>query len=532
MNTGTTIFYERRQTTLPISFVDRRKLQRRSNGNPPSTERRRLFSQIRQYERQAIHIPVRLLMDERQVLGHTQNISLGGLLIKINNRLEAGTPITAQFSFGDAYCYLNILGKVVFCNPKEENGTSHYVTGIKFSAVHYLDQKILSTAIQALRESPFTEGKSSVNIIIAKDSVASAVMDLPLGTSKPSDKQTTPGVRKSTVHASKIIGWGSYLPPHEITARDITTRFKSEGYKNVGEVVEMLTGIKTRRYADPELYPSDLAAMAAREALENAQMDPANLDVIIFCGISHDFDEPATANVVKEKIGATNAYVFDMTNACNGFITALDALDAMIASGRCESGLVVTGERALPYLNWEPKTKSDFKLSLFGYTVSEAGGAAVMTRIASGEERGVRARWFSSESEYWRVAIAGSLDPANPEIKFFRAQGAELEKASLKTAPRGFAEITKMLGWTMSDVDFVIPHQIPVVFTENLYHNALGIPKDKLVYIFPQYGNLVTASMPAAVCEAIKSQKIKENNKILLAGVAAGFSVGYMGIVF
>lgn len=83
MNTGTTMFYERRQTTLPISFMDRRKLQRRSDGKSPSIERRRLFSQIRQFERQAVQIPVHLLIDGGEISGHTQNVSLGGLLIKL-----------------------------------------------------------------------------------------------------------------------------------------------------------------------------------------------------------------------------------------------------------------------------------------------------------------------------------------------------------------------------------------------------------------------------------------------------------------
>lgn len=150
---------------------------------------------------------------------------------------------------------MNIAGQVVFCSPNGNNGAFHYLTGIKFSAIRDVDQKILSVAIQTLRENRSTEGKSSVNIVVAKDNVASGIMDLHLRTSKSFEKQATPAVRKSTVHASKIIGWGSYLPPHEITAQDITMRVKGEGYKNVGEVVEMLTGIKTRRYADLNSIP-------------------------------------------------------------------------------------------------------------------------------------------------------------------------------------------------------------------------------------------------------------------------------------
>ncbi len=260
-------------------------------------------------------------------------------------------------------------------------------------------------------------------------------------------------------------------------------------------------------------------------------MHPTDLDVIIFFGISRDFHEPATANVVQEKLGATNAYVYDLANACNGFITAVDTLDSMIAAGRCENGLVVTGELISPYIDWEPKTKKDFKLSVFGYTIGDSGGAAVLTKVSRGEPSGIRARWFSSDGSYWRLALAGELKGANACNKFFKSEGKELEDTSVKLMPRGYEEVTRMLGWTISDIDLVIPHQIPISILKNMYHKALGIPMEKLYYTFPRYGNLATASMPVAVCDALAHGRLKPESKVLLAGAAAGFSAGYIGLV-
>lgn len=530
MNTLLPTFYERRKSILSIDFIDRRKVQRRNNAEAALRERRRLTSQIRQHEREMIEVPVCLQVEGKELTGHTHNISLGGLLIIINSPLAVGTPITAQFSFGESFCYLNIVGQVVFCSPGGNNGSSQYVIGIKFSATRDIDQKILSTAIQALR-TPSTEGKSSLSIVVAKDNAAPGVMDFHLRTSKSLEETGIPAVRKSTVHASKIIGWGSYLPPQEITAKEINKMFKAEGYQNVGEVVEALTGIKSRRYADPELYPSDLAAIAAQDALNNAGMDAKDLDVIIYCGIARDFDEPATANLVQEKIAARNSYAFDLTNACNGFVTAIDMLDAMIASGRCENGIVVSGEKTSIAIDWEPKTKRDFKLSIFGYTIGDAGGAAVMSRVHPGEDRGIRARWFSSEGEYWRLAVAGTLEGANAYNKFFRSEGLELEKVSIEYMPVGMTELLKMLNWSLPEIDLVIPHQIPISILENMYHKALGIPYDKLYWSFPKHGNLATASMPVAMCKAIKEKRTKTGDKILLLGAASGFSVGLIGLV-
>jgi len=260
-------------------------------------------------------------------------------------------------------------------------------------------------------------------------------------------------------------------------------------------------------------------------------MDPRDLDVILFFGISRDFHEPATANVVQDKIGATNAYVYDLANACNGFITAVDTLDAMIASGRCENGLVVTGELISPYIDWQPKTKKDFKLTMFSYTIGDSGGAAVLSRVASDEKRGIQARWFSSEGSHWRLALAGELQDANANNLYFRSQGLELEKASIEIMPKGFEEILGLLGWNLSDIDLVIPHQIPVSILENMYHKAVGIPLEKLYWTFPSYGNLATASMPVAMCDALKTKRVKAGDKVILAGAAAGFSGGYIGLV-
>lgn len=487
-------------------------------------------SQVRQYERETFKIPVLLKIEKKEISGYTHDISPGGLLIFSDAILSPGTPTALQFSFGDI-CYLNISGQVVFCHKARNNESPAYAIGVKFAAIREWEQKILTSAVQELKQNAITQEKSLLSIQVSTDSVAIEVADFSIGATRTLE-EITDRPHQSSIHASKIIGWGSYLPSNEITNQDISSMVNANGYKNVGEVVEALTGIKSRRYADPKLYPSDLAAMAAKNALDSAGMDPRDLDVIVYCGIATDFDEPATANVVQEKIGADKAYVFDLRNACNGFITGIDTLDAMIASGRGENGIVVTGELISPYIDWEPKTKKDFKVNIFSYTIGDAGGAAVMTKVCPGDERGIRARWFSSEGEYWRLALAGTLEGANANNKFFRSQGSDLEKTSIEYMPRGFEEITKMLKWDISDIDAVIPHQIPASIYENVYHKALGIPYDKLVWTFPDYGNLATASMPVAICEAINTERVKSGDKILLAGGAAGFTTGFMGLIF
>lgn len=171
MNTEVVKYYERRQNQRPIDFSDRRKTQRRSHKEPASLERRRLSSQIRRHEREAIHIPVRLQINCKEVLGQTQNISTGGLLILINKPLAIGTPLTLQFSFGDSICFLNIAGQTTFCNLLEKK-ESNYAIGIKLSAVRDLDQKVLAVALQTLKQNMMTQEKSLLKIIVSTDTLA------------------------------------------------------------------------------------------------------------------------------------------------------------------------------------------------------------------------------------------------------------------------------------------------------------------------------------------------------------------------
>lgn len=475
----------------------------------------------RRHDRQIVDVPAHLEWRDRRLTGRVRDLSPGGALVLSNGPLTPGAALALRCSFGEV-CYLNLAGQVVYCRDLDDGRSA---LGIRFAALREWEEQVLVSAIGELVRNAPTQGASLLSIQVAPDALSSEADRL----TAPAPPARRP--RRSSIHASQIVGWGAYLPSFEVSNQDISERVASPGYKNVGEVIEALTGIKGRRYATEERYPSDLAVMAAREALQQAGMDPRDLDTIIFFGISRDFHEPATANVVQEKLGATNAYVYDLANACNGFITAVDTLDSMIAAGRCENGLVVTGELISPYIDWNPKTKQDFKLSIFGYTIGDAGGAAVLSRAAAGSGRGILARWFWSAGEYWRLALAGELAGANPNDKYFKSNGRLMEEVSYTYMPMGFREIMRLLGWRMEDVDLVVPHQIPVSILENTYHKAVGIPLEKLVWTFPRYGNLATASMPVAMCDALKTNRAKPGDKVLLAGGAAGFSAGYIGLI-
>ena len=521
------VFYERRKESKLVDFHDRRTVQRRKQEVGIVQDHRRLASQVRRYEREAFKIPIRLKLQDKEISGYTHDICPEGLLVFTDVALSPGAPMDLKFSFGENICHLNISGQVVFCHLSQEGEAPRHSIGIKFSGIRDFEKSILTSVVEELKQGPTIQEKSLLNILVSQDTLVQEVVDFSLRI--PRSFEEVPGtIHKSCIHASKIIGWGSYLPDKEVTSSDINEILSAKGYKHVGDVVKHLTGIKTRRYVSKNQYPSDMAVQASRSALKNAGVEPEDLEVIIFCGVSRDVEEPATANIVREKIGAKNAYVFDLSNACNGFVSGIDVLDSFILSGRCEIGLVVAGEVMSQYITWEPHSRKDLKLSAMSYTFGDGGGAAVVCRVREGEEQGIRASWFLSDSSYWDVAVIPLL---NGHDRLFKSVGSKIEDAALKHVPVGVEEIMRMLKWDISEIDLIIPHQVSSHIIKNLFYDRLGMPPEKVFWSFPRHGNVGAASMPVAVCEAFKEGQLKSGDKVLLVGGSGGFGVGIMGLI-
>ena len=142
---------------------------------------------------------------------------------------------------------------------------------------------------------------------------------------------------------SRLISVGAYIPENKVTSRDLLQAIDTQNRFGLShDWLERATGIKERRAATENMSPSDMAALAAREALESASLSSSDIDVIIFAGMDRDYlVEPATAHVVQDKIGASNAVAFDVNNACHGFMNGIHLVDALIATGQVRRGFDV-----------------------------------------------------------------------------------------------------------------------------------------------------------------------------------------------
>ncbi|MEW6544422.1 MAG: 3-oxoacyl-[acyl-carrier-protein] synthase III C-terminal domain-containing protein [Nitrospirota bacterium] len=479
--------------------------------------------------RDPLRIPFRLRFQDTEVSGVSQDISPTGISILSDTALGVGTPLTLQCSFAET-CYLDLSAQVAYCRRMEGDASPLYTIGVRLAALRDWEQKIILSAVESLRENPSGREKSLLTLLVSKDAVALEAAKLYTQAKRPrADRLHT--ARRSCVHASKIIGWGAYLPPNMITNGHVNAMLARNGEKTkFGDVVGALTGIQARHYAGSRTYPSDLAVEASARALKSAGVDPKDLEVIISCGVSRDVEEPATACIIQEKLGATNAYVFDLANACNGFVSGIDVLDSFIASGRYEVGLVTAGEVISQFINWEPETKGDLRLSSMGYTLGDGGGAAVLTRTKNGEQRGIKARWFLTDSSYWEVAVVPLMENSSSK-RLFRSNGVEIERAALQHVPIGVEETMRMLDWDISDIELIVPHQVSHHIIDNLFHKRLGMPQEKIFWSYPRHGNVGAASMPVALCTALSENRLKIGDKILLVGGSGGFGVGIMGLI-
>ncbi len=343
---------------------------------------------------------------------------------------------------------------------------------------------------------------------------------------------TTPSRKVSTI----VTGVGKYVPDHVVPTESV------EQWLNLKErlgippgMIERLTGVRERRIAAEGEASSDMAVRASREAIRRAGIRPEDIDTIIFAAASQDVGEPATANIVQEKLGAVNAHVFDAKNACNSFVNALDIMDAFIQTGRSQVGLVTSGEVITRFVNWNIDSKESLKRFLAGLTLGDGGGAMVLM-AGNGPDtgRGIRGASFLTDGSQWRLATitaGGNLQPDfDPKEIFFASNGAELDRLASKYIPLTMNRLLARLGWKLEDVDLVISHQ----YTEQTITkvaNSMNLPMSKYMLTVRKYGNTASASIPIALSEAIDEGRVGQGSKVLLVGGAAGFSAGIVGIV-
>lgn len=328
---------------------------------------------------------------------------------------------------------------------------------------------------------------------------------------------------------ARVLGISAYLPPRARTSAEVEqlVASASPGYRVRRGVIEALTGIHSRRVVDDGVNSSDLAAEAARLVCARTRTDPRAVDQVVFASASQDLIEPATANIVQEKIG-THAPVFDVKNACNSFLNGLEVAEALVVSGARRCVLVAAGETCSNAIAWTVRDDDDFKLSFPGYTLGDAGAAALV--VPSDNGGGIFFRSFTTVSRYWplaTLAAGGSMHPHSVEHSYIRGDGALLRAACLEEGPVILSRALREAGMTISDFRRVFVHQVSLPYLRD-FARVSGADLQRIELTVPCYGNMAAASLPVAFALAEARGAVARGDDVLFVGLASGLSIGVL----
>jgi 3-oxoacyl-(acyl-carrier-protein) synthase III len=340
----------------------------------------------------------------------------------------------------------------------------------------------------------------------------------------------------------RITGVGAEMPADVITSAEIEERAAlCQRFHLEPGWLEHVTGVRTRRWAPSHVQPSELATAAGTKALRSAGVDPLDVDTLIFAGITRDCLEPATANLVAEAVGAHNARVFDLINACNSLIDAIDVGDSFIQSGKARRVLVTTGERASLAINWQARTMEELLQAVASLVVGDGGGAVVL-EPSDDSGRGLRAREFRSDATQWRHAIGMRFRPETQACEVcggildrtFRCNGGDLFTAAFRLLHPTMEAVMERTAWSYDDLDLVFCHQPTKRFVERAipFLGDAGAHARKLWWTAERFGNTSTASLPLAMAEAEAKGALVPGAKVLVLAPSSGVSAAALTMVW
>ncbi|MCX5710033.1 MAG: ketoacyl-ACP synthase III [Candidatus Omnitrophica bacterium] len=314
-----------------------------------------------------------------------------------------------------------------------------------------------------------------------------------------------------------IIGLGEYLPKRVLTNAELEKMVDTSD-----EWITTRTGIKERRIAADSEATSDMALIAAREALEQAKLKPLELDLIIVATITPDMPLPSTASILQNALGAKHAVAFDISAACAGFVYALSIAQQFIARGSYRNALVIGAEKLSSVTDWKDRNTC----VLFG----DGAGAAVLSEVHSGGILSTYLGCDGSKTELLNQPAGGSRKPATAKTleareHYVKMQGNELFKIAVKTMTEAAETVLKQAGLTFKDVDLIIPHQANARIILAV-GKKLGIDEEKIFLNIEKHGNISSASTVTALVEAVRSGRVKKGDIILLDAFGAGLVWG------
>lgn len=320
---------------------------------------------------------------------------------------------------------------------------------------------------------------------------------------------------------AKITGIAGYVPPRVMTNADLEKIVDTND-----EWIRTRTGIRERHVAEKGVAASHMATEAAKKVLAQRGVSPEEIDLIVVASVTPDMMFPATACLVQDRIGAKNAWGFDLSAACSGYVYALTVCAQFVGAGTARKALAIGSDKMTSILNYEDRATC----VLFG----DGAGAALVEPTADGED-GILD--FINDVDgsggcFLHMPAGGSLNPPSHEtvdkkMHFVHQEGQQV----FKYAVRRMAEVSSTLlernGFTSQDVALVVPHQANLRIIKAT-QERLGVDDSKMMVNIDRYGNTTAGTIPLGLMDALEQGRLKKGDLVVLVAVGAGYTTGGM----
>lgn len=314
----------------------------------------------------------------------------------------------------------------------------------------------------------------------------------------------------------KITGTGFYAPEQVLTNADL-----EKIVDTTDEWIMTRSGIRERRIAREDQATSDLCIEAGRRAIEDADLEPGDIDAILVATDSPDTIFPATACYVQSGLGANHAPAFDLIAGCTGWLYGLIVAEGLILGGTARRVLVIGGEVLTKLTNWKDRATC----VLFG----DAAGAAVLEE--SHDESGILSHYWKADGSLaglLHLPAGGTRRPASLQtvaehLHTIHMKGNEVYKHAVKRMGEASEEALRRAHLTKDQVDIFIPHQANIRIIDAV-GERLDIDRDKVYVNIERYGNVSVACIPIALHELRQTKKLHPKTNLLLAAFGAGFT--------
>jgi 3-oxoacyl-[acyl-carrier-protein] synthase III len=319
-------------------------------------------------------------------------------------------------------------------------------------------------------------------------------------------------IQKMTkISNSKIISSGSYLPAKTLSNADL-----EKIVDTTDEWITARTGIKNRHISTKDELTSDIAILAAQKALAKINFPAEDIDLIILATTTPDLTFPATATTIQAKIGATNAFAFDIQAVCSGFVYALNVADNFIKSGQVKNALVIGADTLSKIVDWKDRNTC----VLFG-----DGAGAVILQATPNENEGIIASNLYSDGSLNDILKTSGGTALSGSAGTIQMQGKDVFKHAVDKMSKSVIATLAKANLEVADIDWLIPHQANARILSAVA-KKLSLPEEKVVMIVEKHANTSAASIPLALDITLSENKIKKGDIVVFEALGGGLTWG------